>query len=278
MRTIDLKKWTEFPIAIQRIREEYEQRLIRLGKIEKLQRNTILFRGQANSDWKLQSTLERVPCPQGYSVKRYLQRADSVVNEIESVTEKKWGLKTFPDICKEIEENQDSLHAHLPCYEYLVYLRHHGFPSPLLDWTSSPYVAAYFAFESMSQAERCSVYAYIETTDGGKMRCSGEAGIYSMGPYITTSVRHFAQKAQYTIATRWDHESKNHFFCSHHDISPARLDEQDILIKITIPTLERIAVLRQLEDYNINQYTLFQSEDSLIRALGIRAFDLEEAE
>ena len=29
------------------------------------------------------------------------------------------------------------------------------------------------------------------------------------------------------------------------------------------------------DDYNINHYTLFQTEDSLVRSLGLRAFDIE---
>jgi hypothetical protein len=36
--------------------------------------------------------------------------------------------------------------------------------------------------------------------------------IRSMGPHVTTDIRHFAQKAWYTIATRWDDKKKVHYF------------------------------------------------------------------
>jgi hypothetical protein len=275
MRTVELDSWAGFARAIADLRTEFGSRTVPIPDREPISLdNVVLFRGQADSEWKLQTTLERAT-DSPYTVQHYLQRADSCVNEIESVTGRKWGLKPYPEIVEEIKNTQDFMRVHLPHYDYLVYLRHHGFPSPLLDWTTSAYIAAYFAFVERNTAERSAVFAFIERPDGAKCGTGGEALIRTMGPYVTTHARHFAQKAWYTTATRWDRDARTHTFCSHHDVSAtSNVVMQDVLVRITIPRTDRLVALKQLEDYNINHYTLFQSEDALIRAMAVREFDL----
>jgi hypothetical protein len=82
----------------------------------------------------------------------------------------------------------------------MAYLRHHGFPSPLLDWSSSPYVAAYFAFaEPVEDGKNVAIYAYRERGDGGfKIGGNDEPFIRQLGPYVSGPKRHFAQRSQYT--------------------------------------------------------------------------------
>jgi hypothetical protein len=275
METFELESWADFAKAVADVRAKFGTHLH--PHAGGRSHSTIVFRGQSDSEWKLKTTLERAS-DERYSIPGYVGRADSVVNQIESTTGRVWSLPSYPEMLNEILRTQDSMRACLPlsCYGYLVYLRHHGFPSPLLDWTNSPYIAAYFAFEQAAHADRAAVFAFIEMPDGTKALEEGEPFISRMGPFITTHTRHFAQKASYTIATKWDENEKSHYFCSHHDVAPSTTIVQDVLVKITIPRRDRIQALRELEDYNINRYTLFQTEDALVYALGLRAFDMAE--
>ncbi len=46
--------------------------------------------------------------------------------------------------------------------------------------------------------------------------------------------------------------------------------------KIVLPADQRLEALKRLEDYNINHFTLFQSEDALIKTVATRVFDIGE--
>lgn len=276
MDVIDLQSWADFPKAVEEIRNKYGSRRVQLsdGRETHLE-NEVLFRGQSDAQWGLETTLDRwTSSTSNFSILQYFHRANLVANEIASYTGTDWKIPKYPEVENSLRRG-DCYEPEMPCYEYFVYLRHHGFPSPLLDWSTSPYIAAFFAIEQQNNAERCSVFAFIERPNGHKINGSSTTNIRTMGRHITTHRRHFAQKAEYTIATKWDNLLKEYVFCSHESVPSSHLNVQDVLIKITIPRCDRVVALKQLEDYNINHFSLFQTEDSLIRSLASRAFDLD---
>ena len=145
----------------------------------------------------------------------------------------------------------------------------------MLDWTTSPYIASYFSFYEKSVSDKVSVYAYIEIPRGFKTGWEGYPWISVMGPHITTHRRHFAQKCWYTIATTYDQSDKIYKFCNHLDVFEAGREHQDVIIKIIIPSSDRLKALKELSDYNIDHYTLFQTEESLVKAVSLKVFEIE---
>jgi len=265
MKQVDLKAWEEFDEHVSRLTQERVSRKEATGTYI----SEYLFRGQSNSSWPLTTTLERFT-GRLLTLREYYNILCATKPQVETFTETSWEkIPSLPDYITKIGDEGLLLPGQFPAYEYFVYLRHHGFPSPLLDWTRSPYVAAYFAFRNVcSTAENVSIYAYCEYTVGHKSGSSNEPKITGLGPYVRSHRRHFQQQSQYTICTK--HHNGEHVYERHEDAFAGNTEDQDELWKFNIPNSEKHKVLQRLEQYNINAFSLFGSEESLMETLSFR--------
>ena len=141
MKTIDINTWEDFEVANSRLVRERTRRKSATGRSSP----EFLYRGQGSSQWQLETTLEREQAGE-FSLTRYHRLICRVKPQIETFTKTTWNVPFPIEFEKWLNENDPPFFPGMPAYDYMAYLRHHGFPSPLLDWTRSPYVAAYFAF------------------------------------------------------------------------------------------------------------------------------------
>lgn len=221
-----------------------------------------LYRGHSDATWHLETTLDRIMRSRVKTDKYYSMIRD-VQAEIETFTNRKWELS--PDY--ELAMHSDSFR------DYLGYLRHHSFPSPLLDWTFSPFVAAYFAFRELSnKAEFIAIYEYWQSHDGptGNPRIE----ILRRGEYKSNK-RHYLQQSVYTLCIL--SEGDQDYFANHEDTYSREEGTSDFLTKFILPASERINALLSLEAYNINAHSLMGSEESLLETVFLRYFSVYKA-
>lgn len=266
-KKIKVNNWTEFKESIKEIKREHGVSF--QGSIHEEQ-NTILYRGLANSKWSLQTTLERYTDNEKYTLIKYLQRAISSSKEIEAFTGKNWNLPTFP-VLREIAKEIMPPLLDIPCYDYLTYLRHYGFPSPLLDWTKSPYIASFFAYAEAEKKVDSAVYVYIHKSCKFRSCNINEPVINLHGPFTNTDKRHFSQKAFYTTSTLFKEDTKQHVF-SPHEKAFEQTQSCDIdLYKFILPHEAKDEALEEMQDFNLDYYSIFHTEDALIKSVAMRS-------
>ena len=101
----------------------------------------------------------------------------------------------------------------------------------------------------------------------------GNPTIRRLGPYVRSHPRHFRQQSEYTICESldagfgWQYDSRQAVFDQGHPT-------QDLLWRFDIPVEERRNVLRELDSFNLNAYSLFDSEEPLLETMWLREQDL----
>lgn len=158
VRTYTCDGWEEF------ISEVKKERIIPLEGGGFRGSSNVLFRGHSDPAWKLSSTLER-----DLVIHEARQESSDKVRHLRMINGVNWYEEQCELIYKRFSENATGLPDLHMCHSDVdrwVIGRHYGLLSPYLDWTRSPFVAAFFAYERSYKAYEGLRTSYPSNFDG----------------------------------------------------------------------------------------------------------------
>jgi hypothetical protein len=213
------------------------------GEIEKFQKHgKLIWRGQKRRpDWKLLSTFDRDFRELGRQ-----KREKTLAKHL-----RQWKGVVTGQCSPNGEEWSDN--------KYWALGQHHGLKTPLLDWTDSPFVAAYFAIrdEDMGNTHRVvyglsiSLRRLIRKMKRSGNTISKDRFVEFLGPEYNDNLRLIRQKARFTKALDGQDVETNVAKYARHR------GNNIVLIKIEIPGNWRDECMRSLDVMSINKKALF---------------------
>ena len=140
------------------------------------QNHNYIFRGHASENWKLESTLKR--------------KMNETGNE-------NIGEKTLDNFKKHCLGRRGHNPSRLSENEWWALGQHFGLNTPLLDWSDSPYVAAFFAFNSENtETDNVVVWILLKNINDNKgvKNSKSEHHIEFLTPYLDENARLINQR------------------------------------------------------------------------------------
>lgn len=213
------------------------------------------FRGQSQDTWGLVSTYHRLVNPGDPSV--YWQTLELVRDYISTWTSRAWDLKDNLDLAS-----------------FLGFLQHNGFPTPLLDWTRSPYAAAYFAFEEVNDpapaSDNIAIFAFDHAawSRDWKPIYDVQSGIPHVSVLMSQSrgnQKQILQQGAYTFSTVHDQEKHIRDYEARYTAQHGQA--QTYLTKTLISVHEKPVAMRDLGLMGITHMTLFPGVEGVCRHL-----------
>jgi hypothetical protein len=200
-----------------------------------------VWRGQKDSKWLLEPTLNRV--------------IKNTNGDHASVIEKHLARFRYATRGRRGNNPRNDLTND----EWWALGQHHGLSTPLLDWTSSPYVAAFFSFSEENQIkenEYSVVYALnknqveIQSKQLSDEVFTVDDVIKFIKPFSDDNPRLLNQSGLFTngpIGIDLESWVRTYF----------KNSKKAVLMKIKIPNTQRVDFLKSLNRMNINHLTLF---------------------